>query len=129
MVLLLMVQKSCKQPPGMVLKPVVNNGINYQPQLISLISEPSTVVCLPKKTYAAAEPKQATLVKLGGLCKTTPYVVRAQSGVVLFSQAGHGKAEGFWGLGVGKPSRRFARFLCLHFFGGFVSKRLFFNKG
>ena len=23
-----------KQPPGMVLKPVVNNGINYQPQLV-----------------------------------------------------------------------------------------------
>ncbi len=42
--------------------------------------------------------KQATLVKLGGLCKTTPYVVRAQSGVVLFSQAGpSGKAEEFWG--------------------------------
>ena len=32
-----------KQPPGMVLKPVVNNGINYQPQLVSRISEPSTV--------------------------------------------------------------------------------------
>ena len=34
----------------MVLKPVVNNGINHQPQLVSRISEPSTVwlsfVCL-----------------------------------------------------------------------------------
>ena len=34
--ILLMVQKSDSQPPGMVLKPVVNNGINYQPQLVSL---------------------------------------------------------------------------------------------
>ncbi len=25
------------------IKPVVNNGINYQPQLVSRISEPSTV--------------------------------------------------------------------------------------
>ena len=29
--LLLMLQKSHSQPPGMVLKPVVNNGINYLP--------------------------------------------------------------------------------------------------
>ena len=29
-----MVQKSHSQPPGMVLKPVVNNGINYQPQQV-----------------------------------------------------------------------------------------------
>ena len=31
-----------KQPPGMVLNPL-NNGINYQPQLVGRISEPSTV--------------------------------------------------------------------------------------
>ena len=31
----LMVQKSHSQPPGMVLKPVVNNGINHQPQLVN----------------------------------------------------------------------------------------------
>ena len=37
------VGRNPKQPPGMVLKPVVNNGINYQPQLVSRISEPSTV--------------------------------------------------------------------------------------
>ena len=32
--ILLMVQKS-KQPPGMVLKPLVKDGINYQPQLVN----------------------------------------------------------------------------------------------
>ena len=32
-----------KQPPGMVLKPVVNNGINYQPQLVNAGFLPSTV--------------------------------------------------------------------------------------
>ena len=29
-----MVQKSQSQPPGMVIKPVVNHGITYQPQLV-----------------------------------------------------------------------------------------------
>ena len=33
-----------KQPPGMVLKPVVNNGICFPYQLVIRISEPSTVV-------------------------------------------------------------------------------------
>ena len=30
-----LIQARNKQPPGMVLKPVVNNGINYQPQLVT----------------------------------------------------------------------------------------------
>ena len=34
---LLMVQKSCKTPKGCI-KPIVNNEINYQPQLVSRIS-------------------------------------------------------------------------------------------
>ena len=44
--ILLMLQKSQGQPPGMYPKPVVNNGINYQPQLVSLPDFwlPSTVV-------------------------------------------------------------------------------------
>ena len=34
-----------ENPPGMVLKPVVNNGINYQPQLVlaGFLNHPSTV--------------------------------------------------------------------------------------
>ena len=40
---LLMVQKSLSQPLIGCIKPVVNNGINYQPQLVRRISEPSTV--------------------------------------------------------------------------------------
>ena len=32
--ILLMVQKSHSQPPGMVLEPVVNNGMNDQPQVV-----------------------------------------------------------------------------------------------
>ena len=36
-------KKSHKQPPGMVLKPYEQMAINYQPQLVSRISEPSTV--------------------------------------------------------------------------------------
>ena len=42
LVILLMVQKSHSQPPGMY-KTLANNGVNYQPQLVSRISEPSTV--------------------------------------------------------------------------------------
>ena len=33
-----------KQPPFGCVKPIVKNGINYQPQLVSMISEPSTVL-------------------------------------------------------------------------------------
>ena len=40
---LLMIQKSQSQPPGMVIKPFVNNGINYQPQLVIAGFLPSTV--------------------------------------------------------------------------------------
>ena len=38
-----------KQPPGMYKKPV-NNGITHQPQLVSRISEPSTVL-YPEKNH------------------------------------------------------------------------------
>ena len=41
--ILLMVQKSGKKKHLGCIKAVVNNGINYQPQLVSRISEPSTV--------------------------------------------------------------------------------------
>ena len=41
--ILLVVKKSHSQPPGMVRKkPDVNNGINYQPQPVGRVSEPST---------------------------------------------------------------------------------------
>ena len=35
---LLWLEEIRRSPPGMVLKPVVNNGINYQPQLVSRMS-------------------------------------------------------------------------------------------
>ena len=46
-------------PPGMLLKPKANTGINYQPQLVNRISEPSTEgpffnrknTCLPKPSF------------------------------------------------------------------------------
>ena len=38
LVVLLMVHKSHSQPPGMFINTPENNGINYQPQLVSRIS-------------------------------------------------------------------------------------------
>ena len=46
----------------LVLKPVVNNGINYQPQLVRRISEPSTVLIWGPKTdsrFSMEVPPQA----------------------------------------------------------------------
>ena len=48
-------------PPGMY-KTLVNSGINYQPQLVSRISEPSTEVTARENQY---EPPTVTLGTLG----------------------------------------------------------------
>ena len=41
--LILLMEEITNEPPVGCIKTVVNNGINYQPQLVSRISEPSTV--------------------------------------------------------------------------------------
>ena len=66
-VLLLMVQKSGDHHFGCI-KPVVNNGIDYQAQLVGRISEPSTV------SLANISPLWKNICHLAWLVQPTPFL-------------------------------------------------------